>query len=65
MHSQINRAISSAISNRVILERQNIMGSLSSEHRETDPGASGISQESGEEINGVKQNLQRKILGLH
>ena len=35
MHSQINRAISSAISDRVIPEIQNIMGTMSSGHRDT------------------------------
>ena len=40
MHTQINRAISSAISERVIPEIQIIMSSISSQNRDTESGSS-------------------------
>ena len=40
MHSQINRAINSAISERVIPERQNIVSSISSGNRDTESSLS-------------------------
>ena len=60
MHSQINRAINSAINDRIIPEIQNIMGSLSEGHRDTDSGKSGTDQESSEQLTALKStNLKR------
>ena len=40
MHSQINRAMSSEIAERVLPEIQNMMSSLSSGNRDTESGLS-------------------------
>ena len=60
LHSQINRAISSAINDIVIPEIQNIMGSLSSGHRYTESGMSGNGQEMGEQTNRLKTKITKK-----
>ena len=60
MNSQINRAISSAISDRVIPEIQKKMGSLSPGHSDTEPGTSVNIQDSSEETNVVKTKLTSK-----
>ena len=60
MHSQLNRAMSSAINDRVIPGIRNIMGSLSLGHRDTESGTSGDNQESSEETNGLKTKLTNK-----
>ena len=52
MHSQINRAISSAVSDRVIPEIQNIMGTLSSGHQDTESGSSNNNQVGNEAKSG-------------
>ena len=48
MHSQINRAINSAIAERVIPEIQNMLSSLSSGNRNTESGSSLNNQENNE-----------------
>ena len=53
MHSQINRPISSAISERVIPEIQNIMSSISSGNRDTESGSSSNNQENNNGTTGV------------
>ena len=60
MHSQINMAISSAISDRVLPEILNIVGSLSSEQRDTESGTSTNNQETSEETNGLKTKITKK-----
>ena len=60
MHAQINRAISSAINDRVIPEIQNIMGLLCSGYRDTESGTSGKYQESSEATNGWKTKITKK-----
>ena len=60
MSSQINRAVSSAIHDRVTLEMQNIMRTLSSGQRDTESGASVNNQDSSEEANGLKTNSRRE-----
>ena len=60
MHSQFNRAISTAISNRGISEIQNKMGTLSSEQRDTESGASNKIPNSNEGTCGLKRKLTRK-----
>ena len=56
LHSQKNRAISSAISDRVIPEIQNKLGSLSSGQMDTEFGASVNDHDSSEETNELKKN---------
>ena len=58
MHSQINRAISSAM--RVISEIQNMASSLSSGNRDTKSGSSSNNQENGDGINGFKSKIAKK-----
>ena len=60
MHSQINRAISSAITERAIPEIQNVMGSRSSGQRDTETGTSVNNQDSSEDTNVVKTKLTKK-----
>ena len=60
MQSQINRAIHSAISDRVIPEIQNIMGSLSSGQRDTESGTSVDNQNSSEDTVGLKTEITKK-----
>ena len=54
MHSQINRAISYAISDRVIPGIQNNMGSLSSGQRDAESRMSVNNKDSSDETNGLK-----------
>ena len=61
MHSQINRAISNAISERVIPEIQNIVSSMSSSgNRDTEASASPNSQENRECSSGFKSKFAKK-----
>ena len=58
MHSHINRAIRSAISDVVTPEIQNMMGSLSSGERDTEYGTSTSNQENSEDERGKKTNKE-------
>ena len=60
LHLQINRAISSAISERVIPEIQNIMSSISSGNRVTESVSSSNNEESIIEITGLKMKILKK-----
>ena len=61
MHSQINRAISSAISDRVIPEMKSIMSSMSSSgKRDTEASSSPKSQENRENNTGLKTKITKK-----
>ena len=60
MHFQINRAISSAISDRVIPEIQKIMGSLSSGQKDTESGVSINNQDTCGETNELKTKITKK-----
>ena len=61
MHSQINRAISTAIAERVIPEIQNIANSMSSTgHRDTEASSSPNSQENRESAPGPKIKIAKK-----
>ena len=61
MHSQINRAITTAIAERVIPEIQNIANSMSStEHRDTEASSSPSSQENRENASGPKTKIAKK-----
>ena len=61
MHSQINRAISNAIAERVIPEIQNIVSSMSSSgNRDTEASASPNSQENRECSSGFKSKFAKK-----
>ena len=61
MHNQINRAITTAINERVIPEIQNIASSMSSAgHRDTEASLSPISQENREGASGPKMKFARK-----
>ena len=61
MHSQINRAISTAIAERVIPEIQNIANSMSSMgHRDTEASSSPNSQENRESAPGPKIKIAKK-----
>ena len=51
-HFQINRAMNSAINDRV--ELQNIIGSLSPSYRDTESGSYGNGQENNDQTNGLK-----------
>ena len=65
MHSQINRAITTALVERVIPEIRNIANSMSSTgHRDTEASLSPSSQENRESASGSKKKLQRKIHDL-
>ena len=64
MHSQINRAISFAITERVIPEIQNVMSSLSLENRDTESGLSSNSQEDRDETNGFKIKITKNTVSL-
>ena len=64
MHSQLNRAISSTISDRVIREIRNIVSSMSSSgKRDTEASSSPNSHENREITTGLKTELSN--LGLH
>ena len=61
MHSQINRAITTAIAERVIPEIQNIANSMSSAgHRYTEDSMSPYSQENRENASGPKTKIAKK-----
>ena len=61
MHSQINRAITTAIAERVIPEIQNISNSMSSTgHRDTEASSSPSSQENRESASGPKTKIAKK-----
>ena len=61
VHSQINRAISTAISEKVLPEIQNIVSSMSSSgNRDTEASMSPSSQENRENPSGLKTKLLRK-----
>ena len=61
MHDQINRAITTAIAERVIPEIQNIANSMSSTgHRDTEASLSPNSQESRENASGPKIKITKK-----
>ena len=61
MHSQINRAITTAIAERVIPEIQNIATSMSSAgHRDTEASMSPNSQENEENASGPKTKIAKK-----
>ena len=60
-HSQINRAITAAIAERVIPEIQNIANSMSSTgHRDTEASLSPNSQENRESSSGPKIKIAKK-----
>ena len=60
MHSQINRAITTAIVERVIPEIQNIANSMSSTgHRDTEASLSPNSQENRENASGPKIKIAK------
>ena len=61
VHSQINRAISAAISEKVLPEIQNIVSSMSSSgNRDTEASMSADSQENRENPSGLKTKLFKK-----
>ena len=61
VHSQINRAISTAISEKVLPEIQNIVDSMSSSgNRDTEASMSPSSQENRENPSGLKTKLLKK-----
>ena len=61
VHNQINRAIITAISERVIPEIQNIVSSMSSSgNRDTEANMSPNSQENRENTSGLKTKLTKK-----
>ena len=61
VHSQINRAISTAISEKVLPEIQNIVSSMSSSgNRDTEASMSPDSQENRENPSGLKTKLLKK-----
>ena len=61
VHNQINRAISTAISERVIPEIQNIVSSMSSSgNRDTEASISPSSQENSENPSGLKSKITKK-----
>ena len=61
VHSQINRAISTAISEKVLPEIQNIVSSMSSSgNRDTEASMSPSSQENRENSSGLKTKLLKK-----
>ena len=61
VHSQINRAISTAISEKVLPEIQNIVSSMSSSgNRDTEASMSPSSQENREISSGLKTKLLKK-----
>ena len=63
MHSQINRAISTAIAEKVIPEIQNIVSWMSSSgNRDTEASVSPNSQENREFSSGLKSNFTKKGL---
>ena len=63
MHSQINRAISSAISKRVIPEIRNIMSTTSSGNRDTESSRSLNNQENNNRTTWFKTKIAKKDFG--
>ena len=62
VHNQINRAISTAISERVIPEIQNIVSSMSSSgNRDSEASLSPNSQENRENSSGLKTNSEKGL----
>ena len=60
MHSQINRAKNSSISDRIIPETRNIVNSMSSSgNRDTEASSSPNSQENRERTTGLKTNSKK------
>ena len=61
MHIQINRAVTTAINERVIPEIQNIASSMpSAGHRDTEASSSPNSQENRESVSGPKIKIAKK-----
>ena len=60
MHSQIKRALSSAIAKRVLPEIQNMVSSLSPGNRDSESGSSSNNQENGDRTNGFKPKIAKK-----
>ena len=61
VHNQINKAISTAMSERVIPEAQNIVSSMSSSgNRDTEASLSPSSQENRENSSGLKTKILKK-----
>ena len=61
VHNQINRSISTAISERIIPEIQNIVSSMSSSrYRDTEASVSPNCQENRENRSGLRTNLTKK-----
>ena len=60
MHSQINRAMSYAISDRVIPWIQNNVGSLSSGQGDAETGMSVDDKDSSDETNGLKTRVTKR-----
>ena len=61
VHNQINRAISTAISERVFPETQNIVNSMSSSgNRDTEDSMFPNSQETREKASGLKNQITKK-----
>ena len=57
---QINRIISSVISDRIIPEFHNIMGSLSTGQRNSESGTSVNNQDTSEKTNAINTKLTKK-----
>ena len=65
MHSQINRAITTAIAERVIPEIQNIVGSMSSSgNMDTEASMSSCSQENRESSSGLNSKITELLKSL-
>ena len=60
MHSQINRAMKSAINDRVIPEIQSTVGSLSTGHQDTGSGTSSNGQECCVQTSGSKTKITKE-----
>ena len=60
IHFQINRIISSVISDRVSPELHNIMGSLSTGQRDSESGTSVNNQDTSEKTNGLNTKITKK-----
>ena len=60
MHSQFNRAISSAMAERVIPEIQNLVSSLSSGNGDTESGSSSNNQENIDGTTGFKTKITKE-----
>ena len=60
VHTQINSAISSALSEKVITEIRNIVSSVSAGHCDTESGSSMNNQDNREEAIGLKTKITKK-----